>query len=222
MLDPQPLRPPTVLPFGIPDSFEGRKHVAAEQVDVLQAQLMGHRAEMQQCQQVADAQPLDALDQLVADGRRTPSSQKAALDEVLVFELPQVEALAQRRLEAPDQARMVLVTGYRLVILGGVEQLVKEIFDVGRIFLGRCVRLGDPDQPQKSQSIGVGIAPVPSDGVPIVVAERFGVFGAEVAQVTETVVAVDHELDGRGTARARDPDRRVRLLDRPRPKVDHR
>ena len=37
LLDPQPLRPPAVLPLVVPDTFEVRKHVTTEQIDVLQA-----------------------------------------------------------------------------------------------------------------------------------------------------------------------------------------
>src|SRR4051812_12022303 len=53
-LRPQALRPPTVLPLVVPQARQVRQHLAAEQVDVLQRQLVGHRAEVQQRQQVAD------------------------------------------------------------------------------------------------------------------------------------------------------------------------
>ena len=95
-----------------------REHLTAEEVDILQAQLVRHRAEMQKCEQMPDAQPLDALDQLVAHGRSTAGDQKSAFDKVLVFELPQIEALTQRGLQGLHQARVVLVTGDRLVVLG--------------------------------------------------------------------------------------------------------
>src|SRR6266566_9558968 len=39
--------------------------------------------------------------------------------------------------------------------------------------------------------------------------------------MTEAMVLANHVLRGRGDAGARNPDRRVRLLDRPRPKVHH-
>ena len=64
---------------------------------------MGHRAEMQQREKMADAQPLDAVDQLIADRLGAPGDQKAALDEILVFERAQIETFAQRRLEGPHR-----------------------------------------------------------------------------------------------------------------------
>src|SRR5262249_56611276 len=39
--------------------------------------------------------------------------------------------------------------------------------------------------------------------------------------MTEAMVLANHILRGRGDARAGNPDRRMRLLDRPRPKVHH-
>ena len=44
----------------IATGFEGGKHVTAEQVDVLHAQLMGYRTKMQQGEQMTDAEALNA------------------------------------------------------------------------------------------------------------------------------------------------------------------
>src|SRR6516162_5114152 len=171
---------------------------------------------------MADAQPLDGLGELVAHRRGTAGNQKSAVDKIFVFETAQVEPFPQRRFEHPHQTWIVLIARDRLVILRRVEQLVKEIFDVRGIFFRCRVAFRNPDQLQEAQSIGVGIASLARDGVPVIVPKSFGVSGAEIAEVAEAVVAVDDELDRRRTAGARDPDRRVGLLDRARPEIDHR
>ena len=59
---------------------------------LLLAQLGRHRAEMQQRQQMADAQPLHAVEQLLAHGLRAADDDEAAVEEILGLELAQVEA----------------------------------------------------------------------------------------------------------------------------------
>src|SRR3984893_3560011 len=218
---PQALRPPAVLPLVIPEILEVRQHLAAEQIDVLEAQFVRHRAEVQERKQVTDAQALYSFNQLVAHGGGTPRDEKAALDEVLVLEPAQVEFLAQRRAHGARKARMVLIARDRLIILRGVEQLVEEIFHMRGIFLRGRVGLGYADQLQETQPVGIGIAAALRDRFPEIIAEAVRVLGAVVAQMTEAVVPVDHELDRGRAARARDPDRGVRLLDRPWPEIDH-
>src|SRR5487761_905345 len=60
--------PPLVFPLAIPDIAEVWQHLFAEQLDVLHRQLMRHRADMQEHHQIADAQFLDRLHQLLSDG----------------------------------------------------------------------------------------------------------------------------------------------------------
>src|SRR5438067_12571062 len=92
----QPLRPPAVLPLVVPDALQVGEHLAAEQIDVLQTQLVGHRAEVQQHEKMPNAKSLDPLDQPVAHRRRAAGDQESSVDEVFVGEVAQVEALAQR------------------------------------------------------------------------------------------------------------------------------
>ena len=68
-----------------------RQHLAREQIDVLLAQLGRHRAEMQERQQMADAQPLDAVQQLLAHGLRAADDDEAAVEEVLGLEFAQID-----------------------------------------------------------------------------------------------------------------------------------
>ena len=64
---------------------------------------MRHRTEMQQGEEMADAQPLDAVYQLVTHRCGTAGNQEAALDEILILEFAQIEPLAQRRPQAAQQ-----------------------------------------------------------------------------------------------------------------------
>src|SRR4029077_14692007 len=54
------------------------------------------------------------------------------------------------------------------------------------------------------------------------IAETVGILRAIITQVTKAVVAVDDEIDRGCAAGTGNPDRRMRLLDRPRPQVHHR
>jgi len=65
--------------------LEVGKHVTAEQVDVFQAQLMGHRTKCSKASRWPMREALDALIQLAAYRRSTPGDQKAALDEILIL-----------------------------------------------------------------------------------------------------------------------------------------
>ena len=88
---------------------------------------MWHRTNMQKRQQMPEAQPVDALDQPDPYRGGTPGDQKTAVDKIPVPQFPQIKPLAERRLEGPFQARIVLITGDRLVILRCVvEQLVEK------------------------------------------------------------------------------------------------
>src|SRR3984893_892352 len=220
-LGSQALGPPAVLPLVVPQILQIGEHFAAEQVDVLETQVVRHGAEMQKRKEMADAQPLHPFEELIAHGLRASRDEKSALDEVLVPEVPHVEALPQRRLHGAQHAGIVLVSRDRLVVRRRIKELVEEILHMRRILLRLRVGLRYPNELQESEAIGVRIPPPLLDRFPEIVTKAVGVLGAVVAQMTEAVVAVDHELHGRGTAGARDPDRRMRLLHRPRPEIDH-
>ncbi len=70
--------------------------------------------------------------------------------------------------------------------------------------------------------MGIVVAPLARDQLPIAVADGGGGLGAEIAQMAEAVVEADYILGSGRHAGAGDPDRRMRLLDRPRPQIDHR
>src|SRR3984893_16660570 len=76
----QALGPPAVLPLVVPQILQIGEHFAAEQVDVLEAQFVRHRAEMQKRKEMADAQPLHPFEELIAHGlpaMRNPRSMKS-------------------------------------------------------------------------------------------------------------------------------------------------
>ena len=99
---------------------------------------------------------------------------------------------------------------------------MEEILGVRRVFFRRFVALRHADQLQKAEPIGIRIAAALGHPVPVKIAETVGILRAVIAQVTKAVVAVDDEIDRGGAAGAGNPDRRMRLLDRPRPQVHHR
>src|SRR3979411_1501903 len=107
---------------------------------------------------------------------------------------------------------MILIARNRLVITGRIQQLVEEVFHMRRILLTHGLPFGYANQLQESQPIRISVSAALSDGVPVVVAKRLGILRAEVTQMAEAIVTVDDELDGRRTAGARNPDRRMGLL----------
>ena len=90
-IGPQARRPPAILVAVVPLVLQIRQHLAGEQVDVGLAQLARHRAEMQQRQQMAHAQRLDAVEQLLAHGLRAADHHIAALVEVLRFQIVRID-----------------------------------------------------------------------------------------------------------------------------------
>ena len=67
---------------------ETRQHLAAEEVDVLQGELVRHGADLEEHHQVADVEPLDHLVlQPVADGGGAAGDDVALVHEVAVAEL---------------------------------------------------------------------------------------------------------------------------------------
>src|SRR5580704_18279171 len=91
-----------------------------------------------------------------------------------------------------------------------------------RVFLRRLIALGHADQLQKAEPVRVRIAAALGHRVPVIVAETVGILRAVVTQMAEAVVAIDDELNRAGAAGAGYPDWRMRMLDRARPKVNHR
>src|SRR5262249_58460793 len=78
------------------------------------------------------------------------------------------------------------------------------------------------DQWRKAEPIRIGVAAALRHRLPEIITEAVGVLGAVVAEMAEAVVAIDHEFHRGGAAGTGNPDRRMRLLDRPWPEGEHR
>ena len=86
--------------------------------------------------------------------------------------------------------------------------------------VGLLAGLGDADELQKAGVIRVSVLAEPVHLVPEAVHRRLAGLVAEIGQVGVDVVHLGAPVPGLDRAAARDPDRRVRLLHRPRPDVD--
>src|SRR5262249_56554152 len=82
----QLLRPPVVDPaIVVPLVSELGQHIAGEEVDILQCQLMWHRADLKQHHQIPNAQFLDdLLPKTITYGRRASCDHVAPLHEVAI------------------------------------------------------------------------------------------------------------------------------------------
>ena len=168
---------------------------------------------MQERQEMADAQPLDAVQELLAHGLGAAGDDEAALDEILVCQRAQID-LTGRVLHRQRQRVVFETAGDRHVVRRRVQQVMEEILRVTRVFLGLLVGLGHADELQEAQAVGIGVAALFRGQFPIAFDHGLGVPGAEIAQVAEAMVVIDDVFRGRGDARAGNPDRRMRLLDR--------
>ena len=121
---------------------------------------MWHRTNMQKRQQMPEAQPVDALDQPDPYRGGTPGDQKTAVDKIPVPQFPQIKPLAERCLEGPFQARIVLITGGSLgniaVCCGAA---CGEIFDMGGVLLSCRVGLRDPISCRNPKQYGLALRP---------------------------------------------------------------
>src|ERR1700689_1699597 len=83
---PQALRPPAVLVLVVPQRLKMRQYLTPEQVDIPLAQFGGHRAEMQQRQQVTNAKSLHVLHQLLAYSLGAADHDEAEVVQILGLE----------------------------------------------------------------------------------------------------------------------------------------
>src|SRR5260370_13831136 len=139
----QALRPPVVLPaLVIPDLAQPGQHLAREEIDVLERQLVRHRADLHQHHQVADVETLDdLLDQTPLDGGRAARDHVALLHEVLVAPRLGIFGSAHRVAVGRQQAAVVLVARRREPLPRHVQALVVEVLDVLRVVVFR-LRVG--------------------------------------------------------------------------------
>src|SRR5262245_63369332 len=120
MLGLEAFGPPAVLVLVVPQVREMRQHFARKQIDVLLAQRRRHGAEMQERKQMAHAQALDAVDELLAHGPRASDHDEAAAEQILGLEFAQIDAgagvVAQRLHERLvfEESRNRLIVWWRV------------------------------------------------------------------------------------------------------------
>ncbi len=169
-----------------------------------------------------DAQSLDHLLHLLADGLR------AAGDDVAVVH----ELLPGERRELGERVLGQLREGSRLERLDGavagrvgearvdVQAAVEEVADVlGVELLGLAIGVGDADDLRERRAIGRRVLPLGGDALPEAVEELLPPDVAGEREVGVVVVEVGAEVPGLDRAAAGNVDRRVRLLDGLRPAV---
>src|SRR5262249_32589461 len=209
----------------VPHRTECRGDLTEEQIDVLQREFMRHRAELQQDHEVADAQVLARLLELIAHRGWTATDDKLVIGKIFkaslleTEDLPRNSRIAQRIAQAP-----VILVARRAEPLGwDVQELMVEVFNVsGIVCFGASIGLRDRHQLQEAQTVRGQVAALLLNYPPIAVANGAqGGFVPEVAQEAVAVVVLDREVVSTGTARAGDPDGRMGLLDWPWPQVHH-
>src|SRR5581483_9254159 len=99
-----------------------------------------------------------------------------------------------------------------------VQAAVEEIIDVfGVVLLGLGVSLGNRDELQEAGAVGIGLGALLRHLLPETVHYFLSVLVAEVRQVAVGVVVIEHPVPGFDRTAARDPNRRMWLLERTRP-----
>src|SRR5439155_12652296 len=189
-------RPPAIL-VARPEVAHVGHDLVREEGRVVEYEILRHRADLEQHHEVADAETLDALGELLADRRG------AARDHVALLEvLRPVERLANlpglRADLCPDtrlQRLQCPVAGRFGEALPDVQALLVEVMHVRRIeALGLGVGVGDADELEKSRAIGVVVDAELADGVPETVHRGLAPLVAEVREVAEDVVELRRPL----------------------------
>src|SRR3984893_2782709 len=131
------LWPPVVDPaLVLPEAAERRQHFAGEEVHVLQGQLVGHGADLDEHHEVADAEALDHFFlEALADGGGAARDDVTLLDEVAVVQLLGILRPADGVARGGLEAAVVLIARRREPCGGDVEALVIEVLHVPRVQL---------------------------------------------------------------------------------------
>src|SRR5262249_28679377 len=217
--------PPVVFPRVVPHWTERRGDLTEEQIDVLQREFMRHRAELQQDHEVADAQVLARLLELIAHRGWTATDDKLVIGKIFKASLPEAEELPRnsRITQRIAQTTVILVARWAEPLGRDVQELMVEVFNVsGIVRFGAGIGLRYGRQLQEGETVRSQAAALLLDHSPIAVAHGAqGGFVPEVAQEAVAVVVLGRKVVGTGAARAGDPDGRMGLLDRPWPQVHH-
>ena len=130
-------------------------------------------------------------------------------------------SLLHLALEADALRRLGVVAGRRRKARVDVQAAAVEILGRLRVALHRLrAALGDADELQEAGAVGIAVLAEPGHLVPEALHGRQAGLVAVVGEVAVDVVHLGAPLPRLDRAAARNPHRRMRLLDRPRPDVD--
>ena len=180
-------------------------------------------AEVLQGHELADVHVLDRLAQLLAHRGRRAGDDEAEIDQVLPRQAgaQHVGERTDLRLEPGLDRLLRAVAGRVGKAVGHVQAAVEEIVQVRAVFLlGQRVGLRHGHDLGEPAAVGVHVLALFVQLVPIAFHHLRGALVAEVAEIRIVVVVVGAEVPRFQRSAARNPDRRVRLLDGPRPHVD--
>ena len=225
----QRLRPPAVLPLVLEEAFELRLHLLREELGVEEREIAAHVAELEQQHELPDVQRERDLAELLGHLVRAPDDHVALRDDLLEGRRPERHAIARarRRLEhlrdhassgsSPRSRSPAARRSARRRAGSGCRSTRPAR---GRARAPPGATRATPTNCRKPARNGLRSLPSRfiSSQKPFIVAWPGLV--AEVGEVGVDVVELRAPLPGLDRAAARDPDRRVRLLDRPRPRVD--
>ena len=198
-----------------------RQDVGRHEPDVVLGEVVRHRAELHDRQEVPHAEAARDRLELLAHRRRAADDREPALDHVARAERLQVRRRrGEHRLERTELARVLHVARRREVGRREVQELLVEVLQVRAVQgLGLLVGVGHGDELQERGAVRVAVAAVGVGAGPEAVHGRLGRARAEVAQERVRPVALVAHVPRRRAVRPWHEQRRVRRLHRPRPQV---
>ncbi len=215
--------PPAVVTLVIgPHVAQARHHLLGEELRRVARLPVGLVAVVHQAEDVAEAQRRDHVLHALAHGVGASGDHEPAVDEVLPRQLRELlthlgaELVEHPRFDRRDRAIPRRIGEARVHVQAPIE----EVEDVLRVeLLGLGIGVGDRDDLRERGAVGGVVLVTLSDTLPVPVEELLAGEVPAEAEVRVVVVVVEAEVPRLDRAAARDVDRRVRLLDRPRPDV---
>ena len=207
--------------------FEGarpqlRDHVAREAFDVLHGEVMRQRAELQEREEVSEAEHAFVFGELVAHGRRGAADELAARDELV--DRPLGARLTGLRFQHRGRRSEAEISRRPHHLGRHAQELVRERLDVRlRLRAGRGVGFSDVHGRHPAELIGGGGVAGPLRFLTIEIEEFLDRRDRTVGlQVGILAFRRRRPYDRFAAALRRNPNRRVRLLVWTRPRVDVR
>src|SRR5215469_16947240 len=173
--------PPVVDPaIVVPLVSELGQHIAGKEVDILQCQLVWHRADLKQHHQIPNAQFLDDLfPKAITYGRRASCDHVAPLHKVAITKRLHIIDAADGICETRHQTAIVLIARWREQVERQVQAFLIEVLDMpGILRLGLRIGVSDGDELQESRPVRVRFASLVRDHLPVALHHRVRCFRA--------------------------------------------